>query len=224
MRSALAAAVVLIPSLVSAQTVGSEHEAHRLHGDPKAYIAALDDPTRDAWQKPREVVSALNLREGNAVADIGAGSGYFTLRFAHHVGPAGKVFAVDVSKDMLAELQRRTAAAKLANITPILAAPDNPQLPANAVDVVFFCDVWHHIEQRGRYLATLAPALKRGGRLVIVDFHEDSPVGPPAAMKLTREKVVKEVEAAGFKLAGEHRFLPYQYFLEFVATGDRGSR
>jgi ubiquinone/menaquinone biosynthesis C-methylase UbiE len=219
LQAVLTAAVLSVPLLLLAQAVPSEEGAQHLHQDPKAYIAALDDPARDAWQKPREVVTALGLREGDTVADIGAGSGYFALRFAHHVGSTGKVLAVDLSPDMIAEVKRRAAEARLTNVTPVLAKPDDPQLPAGAVDVVFLCDTWHHIEQRGRYLATLRPALKPGARLVIVDFRKDAPVGPPASMKLTREEVVKEVEAAGFELTKEHTFLPHQYFLEFSDAG-----
>lgn len=219
-RQAAAHAILCVlaavtPAASAAQTVHSEHGAHTLHQDPKAYIAALDDPARDAWQKPHEVVTALGVRDGDTVADIGAGSGYFTLRFAQHVGPGGRVLAVDVSPEMIEEVKRRAGEAKLTNVTPVLARPDNPRLPPQSVDVVFLCDTWHHIEQRGQCLATLRPALKPGARLVIVDFHKHAPVGPPETMKLTREEVVKEVEAAGFTLTKEHTFLPHQYFLEF---------
>jgi arsenite methyltransferase len=213
----LALATLLLPRGTFAQTAATEHAAEHLHGDPRAYMAALDDPKRDAWQKPHEVVSALGLREGDTVADIGAGSGYFTLRFARHVGRSGKVFAVDLSSDMVGELKKRAAAAGLENIVPVQAAADDPRLPAGSAGVVFFCNVWHHIESRGEYLATLKPALAPGGRLVILDFHKNAPVGPPASMKLTREEVLRELEATGFTLQQEHTFLPHQYFLVFSA-------
>lgn len=212
-----ACTALILPAAAGAQTVATEHDAHRLHGDPRAYMASLDDPARDAWQKPHEVVTALGLRSGDTVADIGAGSGYFALRFARHVGPNGRVLAVDLSPHMTAEVTKRAAAAKLANVTAIEAAPDDPRLPAGSVDVVFTCNTWHHIEDRGKYLETLKPALKPGARVVIVDFHKNAPVGPPASMKLTREEVVAEVEGAGFVLAKEHTFLPHQYFLVFTA-------
>ena len=201
----------------AAQTVATPHDAHRLHNDPTKYMASLDDPARDAWQKPHEVVAALDLKPGQVVADIGAGSGYFALRFARHVGATGKVLAVDVSRPMLDEIARRAAAASLANVTPVLARPDDPTLPAGGVDLVFTCDTWHHIEDRASYLGKLKQALKPGGRFVIVDFHKDAPVGPPASMKLTRAEVLAEVERAGFTLAGEPTFLPHQYFLVFTA-------
>jgi ubiquinone/menaquinone biosynthesis C-methylase UbiE len=200
------------------QTVATTHDAHRLHNDPTAYMASLDDPARDAWQKPHEVVMALDLKPGMTVADIGAGSGYFTLRFARHVGTEGAVLAVDVSQPMLDEVGRRARAASLATVRPVLARPDDPLLPTAGVDVVFICDTWHHIEQRQAYLAKIRRALKAGGRFVIVDFHKDSPVGPPASMKLTRAEVLAEVRQAGFTLASEPTMLPHQYFLIFTAT------
>lgn len=204
-----------VPHLL-AQTAPTHEHADRLHRDPASYMAALDDPARDAWQKPHEVVTALGLREGDTVADIGAGSGYFALRFAHHVGSRGKVYAVDISPDMVAEVSRRAKDARLDNVTTVLALPEDPRLPAAALDLVFVCDTWHHIDRRGDYARRVRQALEPGGRLVIVDFHKESPVGPPASMKLTRDEVVAEVLAAGFTLRREHAFLPHQYFLEFV--------
>jgi ubiquinone/menaquinone biosynthesis C-methylase UbiE len=201
----------------AAQTVATQHDAHRLHSDPTSYMAALDDPARDAWQKPHEVLMALGLKQNDVVADIGAGSGYFALRFARHVG-AGRVLAVDVSQPMLGELTTRAKAAALSNVTPVLAKPDDPTLPDGAVNIIFTCNTWHHIEQRPAYLAKVKQALAPGGRFVIVDFHKDAPVGPPASMKLTRDEVLAEVRAAGFALAHEPTFLPHQYFLVFTPT------
>jgi ubiquinone/menaquinone biosynthesis C-methylase UbiE len=217
---AIGSVVALVMSVVvsAAQTARDQHEAHRLHRDPKAYIAALEDPKRDAYQKPDEVVSALGLKEGEVVADIGAGSGYFALRFARRVGESGRVYAVDISPDMILHLNRRIRDLGIANVVTILAPPDDPLLPPASVDRVFFCNVWHHIEDRPAYLEVLKKALKPGGRLVIVDFHKrELPVGPPPSMKLTREEVLRAVEAAGFHLVEEHTFLPYQYFLVFEA-------
>jgi arsenite methyltransferase len=217
----LPAALVLAAAaspLVLAQHVPTHDEAHRLHADPKAYIAALDDPARDAWQKPHDVITALRLKEGETVADIGAGSGYFALRFARHVGGQGRVYAVDVSPEMVGHLGRRLRDAGLLNVSALLAPPDDPLLPPASTDLVFICNTWHHIEDRGRYLATLKRVLKPGARLAIVDFHmRDLPVGPPASMKISREDVLREVEAAGFRLVQEHEILPHQYFLVFTA-------
>lgn len=211
------AAFSILASPSVAQTVATEHEAHALHGDPTAYMAALDDPARDAWQKPHEVVMALGLAPGMVVADVGAGSGYFTLRFARHVG-AGRVLAVDVAPPMLEAVRTRAAAAGLTNVSPVLAAADDPGLPPAGVDLVFICDTWHHVPSRPAYLAKIRAALKPGGRVAIVDFHRGAPVGPPASMTLARADVLAEMQHEGFTLAAEHTMLPHQYFLVFTAA------
>ncbi|MBK5297208.1 MAG: class I SAM-dependent methyltransferase [Vicinamibacteria bacterium] len=220
-RSALLAVAILLAQAAhptSAQAPADQHEAHRLHQDPKAYIAALDDPRRDAYQKPDEVVDALALKPGDLVADIGAGSGYFTLRFAPKVGPTGRVYAVDVSPDMVRHLNARVRDAKLTNVSTILAPPDDPLLPTR-VDLFVIVDVWHHVEDQAGYLAIMKRQLRPGGRVVMIDFHKrDLPVGPPVAMKIAREDLLAQMQAHGFTLAREHTFLPYQYFLVFEAA------
>jgi len=194
-------------------------EMHKLHGDPKAYIALLEDPARDAYQKPHEVVLALGLEDGERIADIGAGAGYFTLRFAQHVGADGRVYAVDINPEMIVHLNQRIRDAGLDNVRTILALPDDPLLPDASVDDVFLCETWHHIDNHPQYLAVLQRALRPGGRVVIIDFHKtETPVGPPMPMRVSRQEVVREFEQNGFTLVEEHTFLPYQYFLVFAAT------
>jgi arsenite methyltransferase len=211
-------AIALFPLVLAGQSKPiSMEEMHKLHQDSKAYIAMLDDPARDASQKPHEVVTALGLRAGERIADIGAGSGYFTLRFAQHVGAGGQVLAVDISPDMVVHLNERIRDAGLDNVRTILALPDDPLLGVSSVDLVFICDTWHHIQGHAQYLAHLKRALKPGGQVVIVDYQKkDMAVGPPAEMRLAREDVVREFEQNGFRLAKEHTFLPYQYFLVFT--------
>ena len=206
-------ALVALPLVLAGQSKPiTMEEMHKLHQDSKAYIAMLDDPARDADQKPHEVVMALGLRAGERIADIGAGSGYFTLRFAQHVGAGGQVLAVDISPDMIVHLNQRIRDAGLDNVRTILALPDDPLLAASSVDLVFICDTWHHIEGHAQYLAKLKRALKPGGQVVIVDFQKKAmAVGPPAEMRVSREDVVTEFEQNGFRLAKEHTFLPYQY-------------
>jgi ubiquinone/menaquinone biosynthesis C-methylase UbiE len=190
---------------------------HHRHGDPVAYIASLDDPARDAYQKPDEVLKALALRPGEVVADIGAGSGYFALRFARAVGEAGRVYAVDVSPDMVRHLNRKLRDAGIRNVVTVLSDPDDPLLPDASVDRFVIVNTWHHIDHQPRYLGLLKRMLKPGGLVVEVDFHKrELPVGPPMGMKIAREDLVKQMEDAGFRLAAEHTFLPYQYFLVFA--------
>lgn len=208
-------ALLLVGTGTAAQAPKNQHEAHRLHGDPAAYIAALEDPARDAYQKPREVIEALRLKQGDVIADIGAGSGYFTLRLAHHVGPTGHVYGVDISPDMIRHLNKRISDARLLNVSTILAMPDDPLLP-RPVDRFLVVDVWHHIENQPAYLALMKKMLKPGGQVVMIDFHKkDLPVGPPLDMKIAREDLLRQMQEHGFKPVEEHTFLPYQYFLVF---------
>jgi len=213
--SMLFAALLALCAPAVAQTAQTPHEMHRLHTDPKAYIAALEDPKRDAYQKPHEVMEALAVREGEVIADIGAGSGYFSVRLAHHAGKTGRVYAVDVSPDMIGFLHRRVRDMHLLNVSPILAPPDDPLLP-EPVDRFLIVDVWHHIDNQPAYLETMKARLKPGGQVVMIDFQKrELPVGPPLAMKIAREDLIAQMETHGFRLAAEHTFLPYQYFLVF---------
>ena len=210
-------APLLFPPALFSQAAATPQEMHHLHGDPAAYIAALDDPARDAYQKPDEVMKALALREGEVLADIGSGSGYFTLRFARAVGDTGRVYAVDISPDMIRHLNRRLRDGGVRNVVPVLADPDDPLLPDASVDRFVIVDTWHHIEDQAKYLGLLKRMLKPGGQVVHIDFHKrELPVGPPPGMKIAREDLVKQMEGSGFKLVAEHSFLPYQYFLVFA--------
>src|ERR1051326_1241918 len=138
-------------------------QMHHLHQNPKEYIAMLEDPARDAYQKPHEVIRALQIKEGEVIGDIGAGSGYFTFRVAHHVGDKGRVYAVDVSPEMILHLNRRIRDLGVKNVTTVLCPPDDPLLQDASVDRVLICDTWHHIESHADYLKLLKKALKPGG-------------------------------------------------------------
>ncbi len=206
-------------ALAAAQTsaLTSTQEMNRLHQDTKAYIAHLEDPQRDAYQKPQEVVNALHLKAGEVIADLGAGSGYFTVRLARPVGETGRVYAVDVSPDMIVHLNRRIRDLNLRNVVTVLCAPDDPLLADASVDRFFICDTWHHISGHAKYLALLKRMLRPGGQVIMVDFKKaKTPVGPPMELRIDREDLVREMEAHGFQLAAEHTFLEYQYFLIFT--------
>src|ERR1039457_3762944 len=183
---------------------------HQNHPPSSAeYAKVLEDPARDEWQKPHDVVMALALKSTETIADIGAGTGYFARRFALH---AGKVYAVDID-DKLLDIVRKDAPA---NLETVLASADDPRLPERSVDAIFFCDVLHHIENRPAYYSRLAKVLKPGGRIVIVDFFKkELPVGPPPSMILSDDEVVAELKAAGFTLTKRLDILPYQYYLFF---------
>ena len=194
--------------IFAAAALGQEsHPHHPMPADE--YARMLEDPARDVWQMPDEVVMALDLKTGQSIADIGAGSGYFARRFARHVDT---VYAVDIDEKLLAIARNKVPE----NVKTILAAPDDPRLPPSSVDTVFFCDVLHHIENRPAYYAKLTKALKPGGRIVVIDFYTKRlPVGPPPAMKLSDQQVIAEFKKAGFRLSKRLDTLPYQYFLFF---------
>lgn len=219
-------ALLYIP--LSAQAEGGEGHGHQHHGKHgmgsksiEEYIAMFEDPSRAEWQKPEKVVEALALKVGDVVADLGAGSGYFSVLFSRRVGDKGRVYATDVEQGMVDYIKKRMEKEGLKNITPGLCEPDNPGLVEKSVDLLFICDTWHHIPEHPAYLQKIARALKSGGRLAIVDFKkEPTPEGPPLRMRLSREEVVHEVTKAGYALSKEFDFLPYQYFLIFTAKGE----
>jgi len=211
-------AAFLAQTVATAQdhAVSNVQEMHRLHQDSKAYIAMLEDPKRDEYQKPHEVLQALKLKEGEVIADIGAGSGYFTFRLARHVGESGRVYAVDISPDMIVHLNRSVRALGCKNVVTILSVPDDPLLADGSIDRFFICDTWHHIQGHPQYLALLKKMLKPGGQIVMIDFKaEKTPIGPPPEMRISRADLIREMDTNGFRLTEEQTFLPYQYFLVF---------
>jgi ubiquinone/menaquinone biosynthesis C-methylase UbiE len=194
----------------------STHQSHGHQGDSSAYIAMLENPNRDSYQKPEEVVAALELEEGEAIADIGAGSGYFAFRFSKAVGEQGKVFAVDVNPDMIRHMDQRSRELGTANLVTILGEGDDPLLPEGAIDRIFICNTWHHIGNQDNYLELMKQALKPGGQVIMVDYKKiELPVGPPVHTKIAKADLLNQMEQAGFGLLKEHEFLPYQYFLVF---------
>jgi arsenite methyltransferase len=215
-----------IPAAWAQQHQGQSGPHERgLHGNPRdlnAYLEMLDSPERDKDQKPSQVVETLGLKPGMAVADLGSGSGYFTRRFAEAVTETGKVYAVDVEQEMLTYAEQSLVHMHIPYTAEfILARPDNPKLPTSSVDLIFVCNVYHHLENRATYFADTKSALKPGGRVAIVDFYHDDRSGDVGFSKkhlVPRETVLAEMTKAGYKLLREHIFLPKQYFLEFAPT------
>ena len=194
--------------------------AHERMPNVMEYIDRLDRPERDQEQKPAQVVDALGLNPGMRVADLGAGSGYFTRRFVEAVTETGKVYVIDVEPEALKYVEdslihtHRPFEAEF-----ILARPDNPKIPVESVDMIFVCNTYHHLEDRTVYFRNTRSSLKPGGRIVIIDYYHDDrsgELGFPKRHLIARDKVVEEMTGAGYRLAKEHTFLPKQYFLEFA--------
>ena len=204
------AIAALAAAAASAQT---PHSHQHSFGDAQKWAKVFDDPERDAWQKPHEVIQALALKPDAIVADIGAGTGYFAVRFAHMV-PKGRVYGVDTEPAMVKHLAERAKSAGLKNLTAVAGKPGDPRIPEKA-DLIVFVDVYHHVEDRERYFRKLQGALKPGGRLAVIDFRMDSPVGPPQRARIEPGRVKDEMKRAGYTLAQEHAFLPNQYFMVF---------
>ena len=206
-------AALIATALAGVAAAQTPHTHEHSFAGAEHWAKVFDDPARDAWQKPHEVIQALQLSPDAAVADIGAGTGYFAVRIAH-MTPKGRVYAVDIEPDMVKYLGERAQKSGVANLTPVLAQPDDPKLPAK-VDLVLMVDVYHHINARADYFRKLAASLKPAGTVAIIDFSKDSPIGPPPAMRLSAKEVAAEMERAGYVKVGEHGFLPNQYFLVF---------
>lgn len=209
---ALSAGAGLLPASAAAQ---SPHTAQHSFSGAEKWAHVFDDPKRDQWQKPHEVIQALALKPDAVIADIGSGTGYFAVRFANMV-PQGRVYGVDIEPDMVKYLAERAQREKRDNVVSIAGAPDDPRLPEKA-DLILMVDVFHHIGDRARYFRKLQASLKPGARLAIIDFRMDSPEGPPQAARIAPDRVIAELKGAGYALAKEHRFLPNQYFLVFQA-------
>ena len=209
----LVLAVLCATLLANPAAAQTPHTHEHSFKDAEKWSHVFDDPERDAWQKPHQVIQTLALKPDERVADLGAGTGYFSARLANMV-TQGRVFAVDIEPDMVRYLAERAKRENLGNLVAVLGKPDDPRLPEK-VDLIFLVDVYHHIEDRARYFRDLGKSLRPGGRIAIIDFTLDSPQGPPPSARVAPPTVKAEMKAAGYALAAEHRFLPQQYFLVF---------
>jgi len=180
------------------------------------YIAFLERPDRQQWQKPDDVVAALKLDGSETVVDLGCGSGYFTFRFAKAL-PNGKVVALDRQPEMIRHIHHKVVQDGITNVEARIVASDDPGLPAD-VDLVFLCDVLHHVPNRAEWLNTLSSQMSSGAKLVLIEFKTGKlPEGPPESVKLSKNDMLKILKDAGFPLQEDRpAFLPYQEYLVFV--------
>jgi predicted methyltransferase len=174
----------------------------------------MNDPSRDAWQKPKEVVDKLGIQPGSRVADLGAGGGYFTWYLAAAVGPQGKVYAVDIDDTALGMIETGTRSRGVTNVVPIKAEPSDAKLP-EPVDLVFTCDTYHHMQDRVAYFQSLARYLKPGGKVAILDFHHKGFFSGLLGHGTAKEEVRREMESAGYSLSADYDFIESQHFQIF---------
>jgi predicted methyltransferase len=207
---------------------GAPGESHEVHGRPHdgtdhatvnhrfddaaRWAEVFDDPERDAWQKPADLVAALNIAPGSTVADVGAGTGYFNAHLSRAVGPEGKVLAVDVEQSLVDWMTERATKEGTANVEARLGQLHDPALKPGEADLVLLVDTYHHIDGRVDWFTRLGSAMAPGGRLAIVDFKPgDLPVGPPESHRIPQEQVVAELEQAGWTPTASPDVLPYQF-------------
>ena len=179
----------------------------------------LERPEREWEESPDRMLDALELKPGETVADVGAGVGYLTLRIATRVGPGGKVYGVDVQKEMLVRLRKNAAKAKLSNVEAILGGENDPRLPPGQVDVILMVDVYHELSQPQAMLQNMKKALAPGGRLVLVEYRKEDPSIPiRLEHKMSAVEVQTEVEAEGYRLDKTIKTLPRQNVFIFRAA------
>jgi len=211
----VAALALITVASVSAQQ--PQTPAQRRIFSPKD-LGLLEPPDREAWQKPEQVMDALQIAEDSAVADLGAAGGWFTIRLARRVGPRGLVYAEDVQRLMIEAIQRRVQREGLTNVKPVLGEYDDPfpGLPPNTLDAVLIVDAFPEIEHPVVLLRNVARTLKPSGLIGIIDYRQgEGGPGPDPQDRVAPSVIVEAAKAAGLKLVGEDKFLPYQYFLRF---------
>jgi ubiquinone/menaquinone biosynthesis C-methylase UbiE len=208
----LLATAAIAAMVLGGAPLGAQHA--RLF--PPQDLGLLEGPDRDAYQRPDQIMDALLIGDGSAVADLGAGGGWFTVRLARRVGPNGKVYAEDIQPQMIQAIERRVTREGLKNVTTVLGTPTNPKLPAGSLDAVLIVDAYHEVEQPVTLLRNIATSLKPAGTIGIINYKKDGG-GPGPAMdeRVDPEQVIRDARDAGLELRKRENFLRYQYLLTF---------
>lgn len=219
-RKPLVLIVILLLITLQASACSNSHKnatpaTQQRFDDIDFWVKMFEDPKRDAWQRPQEVVKTMNLKAGNVVADIGAGTGYFTRHLAVAVGPDGSAIGLDIELSMVKYMKEDAKKLNLSNYKARVVGTDDPEIETGSVDVVFLCNTYHHIENRVKYFSHILNSLKENGRVVVVDFYKNTDFGPPRDHKMAKETVIEEMKQAGYNLLKSHDLLEQQYFLEF---------
>jgi ubiquinone/menaquinone biosynthesis C-methylase UbiE len=209
---------------------------HEDHGTGKFYMdreiaqvmghqgaSWLERPEREMQEKPSKLLELLKFKPGQVVADIGAGSGYHTVRIAKLVRPKGKVYAVDIQPEMLAIIRHRTKQLKLTNVTPVRGTVTDPKLPAGAVDLILMVDVYHEFSHPYEMTEAMLKALKPGGRLVFVEFRLEDPDVPILKLHRMSEKQVRKEMTAHPQLRHVRTLgsLPWQHVIIFEKAAEK---
>ena len=211
-RVVLALAVLLAAAAITAAVPAAQHTRLFRPED----LGELEGPDRDQWQSPERIMDALGVGEGVVVADLGAGSGWFTIRLAERVGPNGLVYAEDIQSQMVDSINRRVQRLGLKNVRTVLGRPNDPGLPPSSMDAVLIVDSYHEMEQQVALLKNVARSLRPNGRIGIVNFTKDGGgPGPAVEDRVDPERVIADAQAAGLALRSRETFLKYHYMLIF---------
>jgi ubiquinone/menaquinone biosynthesis C-methylase UbiE len=220
----LAAAALAASASPAAAPPSSAPGVHPVSGRQIAQVMShaaadwLDRPERVMEEQPERALGVIGVKPGHVVADVGAGSGYYTVRLARRVAPGGTVYATDIQPEMLALLEKRLKREKISGVVPVLATPDDPRLPDAALDLILMVDVYHELSRPQETLRRLKRALKPDGRLVLVEFRKEDPRVPIRfEHKMSVAEAKLELEAEGFRLARVSDVLPWQHVLVFDA-------
>ena len=224
-RSTWLAVAVLIVAAAIAQAVWAQGRRHPVSGRVLAptmgveAAAWLDRPEREAEEAPSKAIPALGLRPGDVVADVGAGSGHYTVRLAQAVGPTGRVVATDLQAGMLDLLRARVARERLANVEVVPGGADDPRLTPKTFDLLLMVDVYHELASPQVFVRRLKEALKPGGRLVLIEFRKEDPRVPiREEHKMSVEEVRQELAADGFRIERVIDVLPWQHIIVLRPT------
>ena len=210
-RATLVAALLLALPLLRAD--------ERKPASVMSYTGAdwLEREGREAEQRPAEVIRTMGLKPGDVVADVGCASGYFARRMARAVAPGGRVYAVDIQKEMLELLRGRLEQEAIGNVVPVLGDTDDPHLATASLDWILLVDVYHEFQQPKAMLARMRAALKPGGRVALVEYRQEGTtalhIRPEHRMSV--EQVLEEWQPAGYRLVKQHEFLPVQHLFVF---------
>lgn len=214
---------VINPVAAKEQNVNPGINEYYYDAEYEHWVSVFERTGREVYDKRQAVVAALELQPGMRVADLGAGTGFYTFLFAQQVGESGRVYAVDISENFVAHIQQIARSRNLHNIEGIVNSQQSTKLPAESLDLIFVCDTYHHFEYPNTMLASIHQALRRNGQLVIIDFRKQPGTSTSWVMSHVRadeEAVISEVETAGFKLLEQPTLLRENFFLKFVKIDD----
>jgi len=225
-------AILRVAAVIAATAgVSLAQPAHPISGRPIAGVmghqgaAWLERPEREAEEAPRKAIAELRLRPGQVVADIGAGSGYYTMLLSAAVGPRGRVYATDIQPEMLALIRKKLENTAVPNVELVLGTATESRLPDAAIDLAVMVDVYHELAQPQAFLQSLRRAIKPDGRLVLIEFRkEDDRVPIRQEHKMTIREARMELEAEGYRFERVIDVLPWQHILVFGPGGVRDKR